>query len=161
MVSAQSRQMEVQLKSYIKKILERKGFDRLSSIIFAELWLEPKEISMEELADRVGYSLSSISLKMKELRRFWFLKIFKKKGSRKTYIYLEKNILKAALEKIKRDYEWEDALFREKITPLVKEYKKKAKSKEEKAKLRILENSIKNHKAVKRIVNYISKCIGG
>lgn len=106
--------------------------------IFARLYMKPEPIAMDELAKETGYSLASISNTIKMLGPVMKLKRIKKPGSKKLYLYIEKDIfsimqsqmaMKAAGMK----------LILERLDPVLKEYKEKAKSKEDKAKLKILE----------------------
>ena len=70
------------------------GLDNLSAKLSSILYLEPIEISIEELAKRTGYSLASISNKMKILESFGMVRRVKNPGSKKLYYYMEKDLVK-------------------------------------------------------------------
>ena len=81
------------------------GFDSISSKIVAELFIEPREISLEELSQKTGYSLSAVSTAMKGLNNFHVVNRIKKPGSRKVFFYLDKNIISAGTQILKTKYE--------------------------------------------------------
>ncbi|MEM4755814.1 MAG: hypothetical protein QW594_01645 [Candidatus Woesearchaeota archaeon] len=66
--------------------------------IWAVLYLEPEEISMEELAEMTGYSLSTISMKLKILESLTPLKKYHKPRTKKIFVFMEKDILFHAKE---------------------------------------------------------------
>ena len=75
-----------------KQMGQMQGADSLLSSIFGILYLEPEEVSMDELAKKTGYSLASISNNIKTLERVGVVKRIKKPGSRKAYFFIEKNL---------------------------------------------------------------------
>ena len=105
------------------EIFKGYGVDDITAQILSILNFESNEISMEELAQRTGYSLASISLKVKNIEQFWSIKRISKPGSRKTYLYMEKNLLDAFATQIRNGFETELNLAKTKITPLIEEYK--------------------------------------
>lgn len=57
-------------KAFIKfyrEVGNANGMDELTSTLFARLFIEPDVIAMNELAEETGYSLASISNKIKFL----------------------------------------------------------------------------------------------
>lgn len=116
---------------YIIELNRIKGLDDLSSKIIAILYAEPKEISLEELAKRTGYSLSAISTSTKLLEKLGTLKRIKKPKSRKVYYYLEKEIMKKFLKLWKNRYKKLFSLGKKKVPKIIKEYKNKKSSKQE------------------------------
>ena len=71
-----------------------KGWDDLTSRIIAIAYLSPEPIGMEELASRTGYSLASISTKMKFIQQMGFIHKRCRPGSKKCYFYMEKDFFK-------------------------------------------------------------------
>lgn len=116
------------------------GLDNLSAKIISILYFEPHELSMEELAERTGYSLSSVSLKMGSLENIWGVKRKKKQGSRKAYFYMEKDIGKLMMETFMKAYETESRITKKYLPPIIEEYRGKALTEYETEKLSILEN---------------------
>jgi len=76
------------------------GFDYASAEIFMILYMQSKEISMEELSKRTGYCLASISNKIKVLESLGIAKRIKKPGTKKVFYYMEKDIIEMQRRKV-------------------------------------------------------------
>lgn len=61
--------------------------------IYALLFAEPDDLSLEELAERTGYSLSSVSSVVKLLEQFKKVQRIKKPGSKKVYVRCNSDLL--------------------------------------------------------------------
>jgi DNA-binding transcriptional regulator GbsR (MarR family) len=96
-----------------------KGFDELSSKVIGVLYLEPKEVALDELAKRTGYSLSAVSTAMKFMERAEFVQRIKKPGSRKVYFYMEKDLLAKMGQMLKKQYEKILLPSREKLPEII------------------------------------------
>ncbi|WP_406662015.1 hypothetical protein V7O66_05585 [Methanolobus sp. ZRKC3] len=131
------------------------GVDSLTATILSILNFEPEEISMEELAERTGYSLASISLKMKNIEVFWSIKRIQKPGSRKTYFYMEKDLLDAFLLQLKNGYEAELNIAKKRISPLIEEYRKEASSEEQRKKLHLFEDYHEQIIDFEKVIEYV------
>ncbi len=84
-------------KDFIKVIKAAgtvQGMDPLMSEIFARIYISPEPISMEELTRKTGYSLSSISNKLKMLLLTGIVNRVKKPGTKRLYLYIEKDMSK-------------------------------------------------------------------
>ncbi len=77
----------------IAEVNRGKGLDGLTSKIIGILFIEPEEVSMEELAKRTGYSLSAVSTSMKMLAMSGFVKRVEKPRTKKAYFFFEKDML--------------------------------------------------------------------
>lgn len=95
-------EFEKRFTEIIKNLSIAQGADSLTGQIFAILYLEPGKISMEEIAKRTGYSLASISNKIKLLETGGLIKKTKEPGSKKIYLYMEKDLLKILEEGIEK-----------------------------------------------------------
>ena len=112
--------------------------DPLLLIIFARLYIEPEPVAMDDLAEETGYSLASISNHVRMLGQLFPIKKSKKPGSKKIFLYIEKNIVNMFKEQLLRK---EGSFFRivkEKLPYIIGESKDKVKSDKEKQKLKIL-----------------------
>lgn len=116
-----------------------KGIDELSSRLVAILYIEPKEIALEDLAEKTGYSLSAVSTSMKFLENINLVKKTKKPKSRKIYFYMEKDMLKMFTDTLKKMYQLNITIGKQEIPQIIKNYKQKG-NKEE---LKIIENYYK------------------
>ncbi|WP_406656373.1 hypothetical protein V7O62_10995 [Methanolobus sp. ZRKC2] len=123
-----------------EEIFRLYGLDNLSAKIISTLYFEPHELSMEEIAESTGYSLSSISLKMGPLENVWGVKRIKKAGSRKAYFYVEKNMSNIMIELFMKACEIESRLTEKYLPPIIEEYREKAVDEYEIERLSILEN---------------------
>jgi len=80
------------------------GMDPLASKLFMILFLEPTELSMEDLAERTGYSLASIHNKMKLLEKVGHVKKIRKPGTKKVFYFMEKDMIKTFSEIMESTY---------------------------------------------------------
>ena len=90
-------------KDFIKfyqEVGKSNGMDELTATLFARLFIEPGEIAMNELAEETGYSLASVSNKIKFLEISGYLVRKKKPGTKKVYLYGRKEILDVVIEQI-------------------------------------------------------------
>lgn len=119
----------------ISDINRFKGLDELTSKIIAILYAEPKEISLEEISKRTGYSLSSISTSMKMLEGPGFAKRIKKPGSRKVYFYVQKDLIGLFIDAMKKS-ERIIGMAKRRVPSIVEGYKsRKTKSAQEELKI--------------------------
>ena len=113
--------------------------DQLLMELFARIYLEPEPIAMEELAKRTGYSLASVSNKVKILSPLMHIKKIKKPGSKKVYLYMEKDIMNMWKEAMINKEEYVVKKVKEKMPEIIQEYSQKAKTEKDKKKVIILE----------------------
>ena len=64
------------------------GFDDLSSKIIGILYIEPKKLSLDEIAQKTGYSLASISNSVKAIENARVIKKLKKPKTHKTNLFI-------------------------------------------------------------------------
>jgi DNA-binding transcriptional regulator GbsR (MarR family) len=147
--------IESQITNIGIEIFKGYGVDDLTARILSILNFEPDDISMEELAGRTGYSLASISLKMKNIESFWGIRRIQKPGSRKVYFRMEKNLLDAFTLQIKNGYEAELNIARNKISPLINRYRKEASTEEERKRLAIFENYQQQITSFEELIKFI------
>ena len=119
------------------------GLDELSSKIIGILFIEPEELTLNELANRTGYSLSAVSTALKFIGRAGIVKRTKKPKSRKVYFYMEKDILAMSLQIVRRKYEKILLPSKQKLPKIIEEYKQQEQSKNIEDELRIVEDYYK------------------
>ncbi|SDF66767.1 DNA-binding transcriptional regulator GbsR, MarR family [Methanolobus vulcani] len=85
--------------------LKSEGFDEISSRIVGVLFIEPEEMSLEEISIETGYSLSAVSTAMKNLSQFHIIKRFKKPGSKKAFFFLDKNLAAIGAQALRMKYD--------------------------------------------------------
>ncbi|MBW2982784.1 winged helix-turn-helix transcriptional regulator [Candidatus Woesearchaeota archaeon] len=156
---------EKRLHEAVKDMARQSGAKTLFAKVNAIAFFEPEEISLDELAERTGYSLASISTTVREMERMGKLKRIKKPGSKKVYIRGEKNLIKAMHDHFNRAVENVLKPMEEILPPAIKELKQDLKSKdftkEEKEllkkKIRWYEDYLEQNERVKAIFDKMSK----
>jgi DNA-binding transcriptional regulator GbsR (MarR family) len=124
----------------VKQIGLYSGMDELTTTIAGRLYLEPEPVAMEELAKETGYSLASISNKTKFLEQVRIVKKTRKPGSKKIYLYMEKDIAKIIRENLNTVLNARIKTAKESMPLIIEEYCAKARTEKDKKKLRILED---------------------
>lgn len=113
-------------------IADAAGQDYLLGVIFGNLFLQPGEIAMEELAKKCGYSLASISQKIKLIEQFGIIKKNTRPGSRKIYLSMEKDLLNVWLRQVYLLGEKKIRVAKEQLPVLLANYKNKLTTKQDK-----------------------------
>jgi len=129
--------LEKEITEFGVKMFESFGLDTLTAKLVTVLYFSPKEVSMEELSKKTGYSLSSVSNKMRVLENV-FVERIKKPGTKKVYYYMEKNLIKINQRKIKAAYENTINPVKRFAPNVLKKYGSKKLSEEDKQRLDIL-----------------------
>ncbi|MFP4045796.1 MAG: GbsR/MarR family transcriptional regulator [Candidatus Aenigmatarchaeota archaeon] len=106
----------------VAEIQKMRGLDNLSACLVGELFVEPGELSLQELAEKTGYSLSAVSSSMKNLTDCEFIKRTKKPGSKKIYFHIEKSWMKNFLEVMSEKHRSIVEMVENKIPTILEEY---------------------------------------
>ncbi len=113
--------------------------DSMLCEILARIYIDPDDVAMDRLAKETGYSLASISNKVKFLEMTGFLERKTKPGTRKVYLSMDKNLLmKIKDATIKKHDSINKTIIM--LPEIIKEYKPKAKTQRDKEKINIIEN---------------------
>lgn len=114
------------------------GMDSLASTIFARLFIEPGEIAMSELAEETGYSLASISNKLRMFELSGSVTRRTKPGTRKIYVSADKDILKVTLRQFQQFRVHHALPASVEIPHLLERYEKEDLDEQQQVKLEIL-----------------------
>lgn len=134
-------QIEHQFIEFYQSIGKSQGLDdNLLTTMMAILFLEPDEVAMDDLAEKTGYSLASISNKAKFLEAAGFVKRISKPGTRKAFLYAEKDFLNVFKQAIIKKHENVISLAKVKIPEIIRCNKQKTNTEKEKHKLKMLES---------------------
>jgi HTH-type transcriptional regulator, osmoprotectant uptake regulator len=133
------------------------GADSLMSTIIAILYLEPKEMAMEQLAKKTGYSLASISNKARLLEGMGMIRKVKKPGTKKVYLYMEKDMGKIMKEHLIKKQEHLITYAKKSLPDIIKASKKSAKSDVQKEKVKILQGYYKHMLKFENLINSMLK----
>lgn len=139
---------------------EISGMDRPLSTLVALIYLEPQEISLEKLAEKSGYSLSAVSVKVNLLERLGFVTKSRQRSSRKIFVYMEKDMGKTMREMMLERQRRKFAFVREKLPGIIANYRKRAATEQEKKKLKIMEEYYRQMLQVHGILEKFSAMLG-
>ncbi len=112
---------------------------------------------MDDLAKKTGYSLASISNKTKMLEAVGFVKRTSKPGTRKAFLYAEKDILKMFKQALIKKQENVINSAKEKLPLMIKECRTKAKTKQQKQKLHLLEDYYQQMLRFEKVIQHMIK----
>jgi DNA-binding transcriptional regulator GbsR (MarR family) len=107
------------------------GIDDFPSKLMSVLQSEPEEISMGELSQMTGYSLSALSTTLKAMEENNMVKRFKKPKSRKIYVYMDKDLVTLYTELQKKRYNQSLLPFLQILPRIIQKYKDKEEFKSE------------------------------
>ncbi|MCK9150456.1 GbsR/MarR family transcriptional regulator [Methanobacterium alcaliphilum] len=97
------------LKEEFKELVYRSfralGLEDFPSKLMSTLLSEPKEISLGELSEMTGYSLSALSTSLKAMEDRDLVKRFKKPKSRKVYVVMDKDVVTLYMQLQKKRYD--------------------------------------------------------
>ena len=139
----------------IYDVNKSRGLDELTSKIISILYVEPKEVSLNELSKRTGYSLSAVSTSMKMFGNSKLIKRIKKPKSKKIYFYMEKDIFPQLINIMKKTLEHIE-ISKKKMPEIISDYKKMKINKEE---LKIADKYYKRISIAEKIVKKVLKSI--
>lgn len=119
------------------------GQDDVLATVFATLYIEPEEMSMDDLTKKTGYSLASISNKIKMLEAMGIVSKRKHPGSKKIFLYAEKDLIKMIKNTMLVKEKQMIGAFKEKLPGIIKKHKNSSKSEKEEKKVKIVEDYYK------------------
>jgi HTH-type transcriptional regulator, osmoprotectant uptake regulator len=133
------------------------GQDPLASKLFMMLFLEPGELSMEELAEKTGYSLASIHNKMKILERVGHVKKIRKPGTKKVFYHMEKDMIKTFSEMMESTYHLRLKPTMEFLPQLIEKYKGAKLTEKERQKMEIIKRYYSQLAKVEKVMEKLHK----
>ena len=133
-------ELEKEFMEFFSRLFKYYGFNDLSAKVVGILYLEPKEVAMEDIAKKTGYSLASISNTMKILENIGLVQRIKKPGTKKVFFYMEKDLVKLNIQKINMAYEHLTKPMKKDLPQIINKYKHRVKDEKSRQKLQIIEN---------------------
>lgn len=109
-------------KELITQNLKAEGFDDIASKIISMLFIEPEEMSLEEISIETGYSLSAVSTAMKNLSQYHIVRRFKKPGSKKVFFFLDKNLTSIGAQALRMKYDNIILPSKKELPEIIKKY---------------------------------------
>lgn len=84
--------LEEEFVDFFSGLFSGFGLDQLGSRLTSIIFLEPGEVSMDQLAEKTGYSLASLSNKLRHLESLNMVRRVKKPGTKKSFYFIEKDV---------------------------------------------------------------------
>lgn len=142
---------------FVSKAGATQGLDSFMMKLFAISYISTDDISLDELSKKTGYSLASISNKMKLLESIGLIKKIRKPKSKKIYIKIEKNILKLHRDLLITKEATTIKIAKELLPSIISKHKSKKITKDEKNKLKVIEEYQKQILIVEKVIKKIIK----
>jgi DNA-binding transcriptional regulator GbsR (MarR family) len=86
------KQFEKEFIDFFAGVTQSFGLDPLSSRLVGMIFIEPEAVSMESLAEKTGYSISSLSNKLRTLESMKMVRRVKRPGTKKSFYFIEKDV---------------------------------------------------------------------
>ncbi|KKH99975.1 hypothetical protein EO95_08470 [Methanosarcina sp. 1.H.T.1A.1] len=149
-------QIDREFINYYQRVGKAYGMDSLTATIVARLFIEPGEVSMKELAEETGYSLASVSNKIRQLEPSGFIVRGTKPGTRKVYVRANKDILRVAIGQLIRAQAGEIQPATIEIPRMIEHYQNEDLSEAQKEKIEILK---RYHRDMLKLDNILEEVI--
>jgi HTH-type transcriptional regulator, osmoprotectant uptake regulator len=149
--------IEMEFADFFKNVGRSYGLDDLPMNIFAVLYLEPEEISMDDIAKRTGYSLASVSNTMKVLENALGVRRIRKPKTKKIFFYMEKDLFKINIIKLEIAKQKLISPAKEHMPQIISRFKAKAKTQNDVKKLKIVENYYRQIIAFEEIITKLKR----
>ena len=135
--------------------------DKLAVHLISILFLEIEEISLEELAQKSGFSLASISNKARMLEQMGFLKRTCKPGTKKVYVFIEKDLFKIMREHLLKKQEIMIHQMKQGLPFIIEKHEHKSLTEKERKELKIVKDYLKQISALDLIIKDLYKKLDG
>jgi DNA-binding transcriptional regulator GbsR (MarR family) len=132
-------QAEQELRELLVQTSTRLGIPPLVAEVHAIIMMEPKEMSLEDITERTGYSLASVSTTVRHLETMRKVRRVTRPGSKKIYVQGEKDTIQAVHDHFKNAVEAMIRPLNESLPGIIKKLKEEVhaqKGKEEQATLK-------------------------
>lgn len=149
--------MKKEVIDSIKNVFLKIGVDNLSATIISTIWTEPDEIGMEELAHETGYSLPSVCMKLKHFGEAQGIQKIHKPGSRKTYLYMDKDPVGLWMTKMRGGFKLISDTVKKNIPDIIKKYKNTAKTDSDRQILKNLESYLSQFEKLEKVMEATNK----
>lgn len=153
-------------KRTVAQIERAKGVNSAIAKIISEIFASPKEISIEELAKKTGYSLATVSNTVKFLEGNGIANRVKKPGSKKVYVNAQRDFMQVLIQSMNRNHEIAVRPLKQVLPELIKEQKqliketKKENKKEQlKGELHVIEKHLEQVELMEELIDHVvSQC---
>jgi DNA-binding transcriptional regulator GbsR (MarR family) len=162
-------QPEQELHEFLVQTSLHTGANMLLSQVIATLFAHPEAMSLEELSERTGYSLASVSNAVRLLEQAGKIVRHKKPGDKRTYISFHNDLIKNTHEHINKALNVFVKPFGEKIPGIISGLEQEAKNnkhdsqkkQELKQKKELLASYVAQMKHIEKVFVEIDKLFDG
>ena len=137
------QKFEEEFVDFVTEMFASFGMDKLSSKLVALLYIEPKELSMDQLSKITGYCKASILNKTRMLEGTGIIVRRKKPGTKKVFFYMDKDLLRIMKRKYEMAYQKEIIPVKENVPRIIAKYKNAKMSEKDKKKMKIIKDYYK------------------
>jgi DNA-binding transcriptional regulator GbsR (MarR family) len=124
--------------AYYQKVGRAYGMDDLASTLFAFLFISPEPMALDDLARETGYSLASVSIKARVLEQMGAVTRMKRPGSRKLYLFAEKDVIQMTVRIFEQMQEGEVRLAAVDLPAIIAELERQPLTCPEQEKMKIM-----------------------
>jgi len=146
---------------FFNRIGTIQGIDNLCSSIFAILYIEPDEVAMDDIAKKTGYSLASISNKIKAMEQMGLVRRKCHPGTRKIYLTVEKDLTKFIKDIFIKKELVQIKMVKECVPCIIEKYKSKAMSDVKKKKIALMrgyyDHNLRYEEIIQKMLNLINE----
>lgn len=150
------KNVEDEFIGHLASGIQRLGLDSASSRLFGMIYVEPGEISIDELAEKSGYSLATVSIKVRILERVGLIERKKHPGTKKVFCYREKNMISFMKRKADDIYSHE-ILPAQKLLPALIRRGGNARSAREKKQVKIMKDYLRQMKSIEKVFRHLNE----
>jgi DNA-binding transcriptional regulator GbsR (MarR family) len=129
------------------------GLNKLQAKIFAIVYIQPNDISLDEIAEKTGHSLASISLKIKTLEKFGFVVRRSKPKTNKVFFYMPKNLFSILLKQRIENRQKNIYSIKESLPKIIKKYKSEKLDTDVKGQIKILKVYLNEVLKTEKLIN--------
>lgn len=133
------KQLEKEALDIFCQMFRSFGMKDMPLRVISTLYLEPEEMTMEQIARKTGYSLASVSNAMKLMENMGTIHRRRKPGSKKIYFYMEKSLVRLNIQKLSALQQFFKPM-RHSISNLVDKYNDRAKEPRDRQRLDLIKD---------------------
>ena len=148
-----------EIAEYFAEASKMQGFDESMGKIVSILFTEPEEITLEDLAEKTGYSLASVSNKVKLLAGMSFVRKESRPGSKRIYVHMDKDFIQVLKKHLTIKQEMLISLAKKRLPEIIGKYSESAKTDKDRQKIKIIEDYYKQVLKAEKIIAKVIELI--
>lgn len=149
------KKVEEEFIGHLASGIQRLGLDSASSRLFGMIYVEPGEICIDDLAEKSGYSLATVSIKVRILERVGLIERKKHPGTKRVFCYREKNMISFMKRKADDIYSHE-ILPAGRLFPQLIRRAEKARSERERKQLKMMKDYLRQMKSIEKVFRQLN-----